>query len=143
MNSFSYLQPSKFWMKLVTPFMRRIDLTIVEQLRYTNDFDVHIRFNSYGNPYVCNGLISYVLELKEFYNILTMLNDRGGTSIRLTLETMKYHLNGNLSLYQERKFVKCCKNLEMLFPNIKFYGGESNILKKVLYEFKKNINDSD
>lgn len=135
--SFSYLPAKKWWMRPFEFMAKCQEKTIQEQ--YTHGvrlFDLRIRFDDRGCPYVCHGLLVYRMTEEELLKELDWINSMGDCFVRVLLETMKVHLNGNLGVYQEECFVKWCSELERFYHNIKFTGGESKMIQKVAYDFK-------
>lgn len=87
-NSFSYLTPTKWWMKLLTPWSKCQNKTIAEQynagVRY---FDVHIAFNKNGSIRLVHNWIEY--PSSELFEALRTLNNKSGVHLRILLDMRK------------------------------------------------------
>lgn len=87
-NSFSYLTPTKWWMKLLTPWAKCQNKTIAEQynagVRY---FDVHVAFNKNGSVRLVHNWIEY--PSSELFEALRTLNNKSGVHFRILLDMRK------------------------------------------------------
>lgn len=87
-NSFSYLKPTKWWMRLLTPWSKCQDKTIEEQyndgVRY---FDIRIAFKKDGSMRIVHNLIEY--PTKELYNALRTFKNRSDVYLRIVLDMRK------------------------------------------------------
>lgn len=87
-NSFSYLTPTKWWMKLLTPWAKCQNKTIVEQynagVRY---FDLRISFNKSGSMRLVHNWVEY--PITELFEALRTLNNKPGVYLRIVLDMRK------------------------------------------------------
>ena len=126
-NAWSYLRPTKWWMKLIS-FTAECQHCVLwaQYQKGVRCFDLHIRFDKQGKPLIVHGPIVYDptseadgIELSDY---LEMLDDYKDTSVRLILdlrtkEAMKHYG------FQCECFRNFCKEAEMLYPRIKFWCG--------------------
>lgn len=121
-NTFTYLAP-RTWLGRLFAFTARCQrVNFASQLDYgCGMFDLRVRFNDEGVPYICHGLIAY-----DGYRIaadaLVYLNyvarrDEIPYYCRVVLE--KKHPDD----FQKDCFRQFCKALVDLHPNIIFFGG--------------------
>lgn len=87
-NSFSYLTPTKWWMKLLTPWSKCQNKTITEQyntgVRY---FDVRVAFNKDGSMRLVHNWIEY--PSSELFEALRTLNNKSDVYLRIVLDMRK------------------------------------------------------
>lgn len=87
-NSFSYLTPTKWWMKLFTPWAKCQNKTITEQynagVRY---FDVRIAFNKNGSVRLVHNRVEY--PSSELFETLKTLNNKPDVYLRILLDIRK------------------------------------------------------
>lgn len=87
-NSFSYLTPTKWWMRLLTPWAKCQNKTIIEQynagVRY---FDIHVAFNEYGTIRLVHNWIEY--PSSALFEALRVLNNKSGVHLRILLDMRK------------------------------------------------------
>lgn len=132
-NSFTYLKPKKWWMRIFTIFARCQSKNIFEQYnagaRY---FDLRFRFKSYENTYkdivVAHGLMEYDIHFIDIYGILNRLNriaqiDNTKIYIRLLYE-LPYKDKSKYNYLKETKFVNLCYYFSNIFENLIFCGGQ-------------------
>lgn len=131
-NSWSYLTPKKWWMKLLAFTARCQDLTIREQYELgVRCFDLRVRFDKNYKPIIAHGIIEYG-ELP--YNDLEYLNSKTDVLIRLIYEvrTKKQYCDSSRIFC----FKHFCKNFEDKYPNLKCWCGRNLYNLDVEYEFK-------
>ncbi len=84
-NSFSYLKPTKWWMRLFTPWTKCQNKTIEEQyadgVRY---FDIRVAFKKDGSMRVVHNLIEYPTD--ELYNALRTFKNNSDVYLRICLD---------------------------------------------------------
>lgn len=132
-NSFTYLKPRKWWMRLFTIFAKCQSENIIKQYeagaRY---FDLRVRFknieDNYNDIVVAHGLMEYNISYSNLYNILIILNLIAKTYtkkiyIRLLYE-LPYKDKSKISQSKELKFIKFCYHLQNTFTNLIFCGGQ-------------------
>lgn len=128
-NSWTYLSPKKWWMRLFA-FAARCQQNDIRQ-QYHNGarmFDLRIRFDSYGNKIMAHGLIEYpTTNIKKDLEFLQSLNE--DIYIRIILET------GKENVYNENLFKEFCYNIKEKYNNIKFFGGRRKYDWKVIFDF--------
>ena len=144
-NTFTYLTPRKWWGRLLafTARCQRVDFD--KQLDYgATMFDLRVRFDKYGKPYVCHGLIAY-----DGYRVVpAALQDLNyaakseGTPyyVRVVLEDKRP------TETDKERFREFCKALADLHPNIVFFGGNDRSdwgCKNPVYDFGVPLPDID
>jgi len=134
-NSWTYLKPKTWWMKLIRFTARCQDKDIKSQY---NDygvrcFDLRVRFDD-NQLVISHGIIKYCITAEEVYEILDWLDKCGDVSIRLIHEVRK-----EKDYTEERisNFKKFCSEVEKKYTNIKFWCGK-NLLPTATtdYEFE-------
>lgn len=118
-NTMTYLEPTKWWMKLFKLVYKCQDLTIEEQydlgVRY---FDFRITFDEFDYPIFAHGIVKF--KTPSVLAILTKLSKKGGCYIRIVLEERKETDNTFLHSNWFRDYINY---LVELFPNITFFEG--------------------
>ena len=129
-NSWTYLTPKKWWMRLLAFTARCQSKTIGEQYFDYNVrcFDLRIRFDKYGNPVLAHGIIEYDINCLNLDN----LNKLDNCIIRVIHEAR------NKEQYKPNLFKKYCENLEVSYPRIKFFCGRNMYNWEVIYNFKND-----
>lgn len=127
-NSFTYLKPKKWWMRLCNIFAKCQSKSILKQYdigaRY---FDLRIRFN---RPYfdglvVAHGLMEYDTDYNAIVDLLSYLNKRSNNNIYIRiLYEMPSKNNSKDSQLKEDTFISLCYKFEQMFPHIIFCGGQ-------------------
>ena len=134
-NSWSYLPPKKWWMKLLSFTAKCQDVDIMTQYKDYNVrcFDLRVRFDSKGRVQIVHGMIVYDIELIDFFYQLTLLNLHKDVYIRVILDV---RTKSQYTYNQIVNFRNFCADLEDRFKDIKFYCGQSLYKRVVEYEFK-------
>lgn len=137
-NSFTFLKPKKWYMKLFNFMSRCQRKTIKEQ--YNNYdvrmFDLRVAFDENGNPSIKHGLMNY--GYNNIGNTLKWLNDKGDSIfMRVILEASRKKCTNT----QEEYFKQYCNWLENNFPNIKFTEGCRKYDWHNLYKFSNSNPD--
>jgi hypothetical protein len=94
-NTMTYLEPKKWWMKLLNKYAQCQSKTIEEQYeagcRY---FDLRIRFREEG-MYFAHGLIEYKSDKTpmDIFNWLLDKSNEGKIYVRILLETMRFDVD--------------------------------------------------
>ncbi len=134
-NSWSYLKPRKWWMKLLRFTARCQSKTIQEQ--YTNyevrSFDLRVRFTKEDGLIIAHGPIEYDYNLIQIYSDLDMINRWGDCSVRILHEARNKKQYSGFSLDCFREF---CRHLEEKYTGIKFFCGRNLYNWNVDYEFE-------
>ena len=132
-NSWSYLKPLKWWMKLLRFTARCQDVDIQTQYsKYgVRCFDLRIKFNK-GKIQVVHNHIVYDITLVELLDSLAWLNKKKNVAVRILLDvrSKKQYTPEQCSLFND-----FCKSIEEKYKNIKFWEGRNLYDWKVEYEF--------
>ena len=145
-NTFTYLTPRKWWMRLLAFTARCQRVGYNQQLELgAQMFDLRIKFDKYGHAIVCHGLIEYDDPSDDKHFALWLLNSKAKEEgipyyVRVVLESK--HPND----YQKDCFRKCCAALLEFYPNILFFGGNDRSdwsCQHPIYDFGTPIPDID
>lgn len=147
-NSLSYMKPRKWWMKLLKFTAKCQKASLHDQFwKYgVRMFDIRIKFDEYGFPVICHGIIEYK-TIGMTCTLLT-LNDWANSIdekvyVRLILEENKEQIDQE---FQDKCFIDYCKDLEKgdqyNCGNIIFIGGVRKYDWKQLYKFKAGTGDN-
>ena len=127
-NSWTYLRPKKWWMRLIA-FTARCQRKDILQQYFDHNvrcFDLRVRFDKHGNPILAHGIIEYDADKDYLYHILSILNGRSElidpVYIRLIHEVRSER---NYTQQSVLRFQAFCKEVEKEFPAIYFFGGEN------------------
>lgn len=122
-NSWSYLTPEKWWMKLLRFSARCQDVDIETQYEkyQVRCFDLRISFNG-GKLIISHGIIRYKISMYELSKQLKWINSKGDCYVRVIHEVRK---KSKYTYLNRETFRMFCKNLEVLYPNIKFWCGRN------------------
>ena len=133
-NSWSYLRPRKWWMRLIAFAARCQRVDIREQyLKYVvRCFDLRVRTDKSGRLVVAHGPIVYMLTADKIYNDLAWIDDKGDCYVRVLHETRNSKQYTDDSV---RSFVAFCKVIEDCYPHIQFWCGRNLYDWKVDYQF--------
>lgn len=141
-NSFTYMSVRKWWMWPFVWMARCQKIDTFEQMALgTRLFDIRLRFDKDGNPFICHGLIEFKSPanmLDVFLDGLQCLGD--DFYVRMVLETSK------TDEFQETCFKTCCETLQGKFPRIHFFGGNNRTdwgCKRPIYDFGTPLEDLD
>lgn len=129
-NSWTYLKPKKWWMRLIG-FMAKCqsEHIITQYFIYgVRCFDLRIRFNKSGDPVLAHGIIEY--DYDEVLKTLSFLNGCEDCIVRIL------HESRNKEQYNPDRFREYCSSLEKSFPKIKFFCGRNLYNWKVTYNFR-------
>lgn len=136
-NSWSYLRPKKWWMRLIAFTAKCQRHSIAEQ--YLVDdvrcFDLHIRINKLGVTTVVHGPIEYC-NLSELFDLFRFFNERGNVYVRMLLDVRtKYAMADydNQAFY----FGLWCEEFERTYPNITFWCGRMVKGWRLAYKFRQ------
>lgn len=136
-NSWSYLKPKKWWMKLIAFTARCQSKSIIQQYFNYNVrcFDLRIRFNKKGKLVIAHGIIEYDADCIDDY--LDMINIWGDCIIRVIHEAR------NERQYKPELFKKFCNKLEASYPHIKFYHGRNLYNWERDYYFSNDFSETE
>lgn len=137
-NSWSYLTPKKWYMKLVRFTARCQDATIEEQYeKYgVRCFDLRIKFDKFNNLNVVHGKVVFNITEDELMNQLLWLNKKKDVYVRVILDV---RTEKEYTYNQIRLFKDFCSEIAFLFPFVTFFCGKNNYNKEVVYNFKQCI----
>ena len=133
-NSWSYLKPKKWWMKVLRFTARCQDVDIYTQYeKYdVKCFDLRVRYDK-DELIIAHGIIEYKISENELLEMLKWLNKKGDVLIRLIHEVRseKEHTEERVE-----KFAKFCSTVQKKFKKISFWCG-MNLMPKptVDYDF--------
>lgn len=138
-NSWSYLRPRKWWMRLIAFAARcqRVDIR-TQYLKYgVRCFDLRIRFDDDFIPIIAHGPVVYGHndpDGENYFKDLRRLNVKGDCYVRVIHEvrTKKQYHYGEV-----RRFQDLCGILKECFPSIQFWCGRN------LYNWQKDYDFGD
>lgn len=136
-NSWSYLPVEKWWMKFLRFTAKCQDFNIKTQYEKYNVrcFDLRISFNNNASLIVSHGIIRYKISAKDLLNDLSWLNNKKDCYVRVLNEVRN---KSKYSSFEVELFTLFCSNLEVLYPNIKFWCGRNLYNWNIDYTFKYN-----
>lgn len=133
-NSWSYLPPKKWWMKLIAFTARCQDLSIKQQYhKGVRCFDLRIRLDNEGILCIAHGLIEYKYNFLDLYEDLEWLNTQSEqVSIRILHEvrTKKQYTEETVENFVDLIIMLQCK-----FSKLKFWCGKNLYNWETDYEF--------
>lgn len=104
-NSFTFLSPKKWWMRLLTPWMKCQGKTIEEQyISGVKYFDIYIAFKKDGSVRLINGCMEY--SPHELFEALKTLQNKSDAYLQITFDIWKGHKNAKTT----RENIKWFKN---------------------------------
>jgi hypothetical protein len=125
-NSWSFLKPTKWWMKLIAFTAKCQKHSIAEQywLDGVTCFDLHIRFDELGNVKVVHGPVEYDLEDIHIEEYFKWANDQKDSQIyiRIILDVRSRKAMYQYG-HQREYFQKYCEKIEKIYPNVIFWCG--------------------
>ena len=132
-NAWSYLSPRKWWMKLIgfTAQCQRKTIDVQYNDYGVRCFDLRLRFDADGKPMIVHGPVEYVYTPQDIQDDLKELNERENVSVRVLLDVRSER---QYTQQQRDAFWNYCHELEMYYPNIKFWCGRN------LYDWTINYN---
>lgn len=122
-NSWSYLKPSKWWMKLLRFTAKCQKYNIVKQYEQygVRFFDLRLRFDeNFYCPHVVHGAIQY--KGSNLHQDLLWLDNKKDVTIRVSLDVRN---KKSYTQYQIDMFRRYCCDLQSYYQNIKFVGGDN------------------
>ncbi len=132
-NSWSYLKPSKWWLKPFHFIAKCQNINIYEQYnKYgVRSFDLRVRFDEKKGIIVAHGFMEFSINYMELMEHLKFLNDKG-CYLRILHEARNKKQYTNFSVNAFKEF---CSDLEKKFPNIIFFCGKNLYKWTNDYEF--------
>ena len=145
-NTFTYLTPRKWWGRLLAFTARCQRVGFKQQLDLgANMFDLRVRFDADGKPYVCHGLIAYkdyylVTDALLYFDYFAGCLPELPFYVRVVLETKRP------TETDKERFREFCETLVDLHKNIVFFGGNDRSdwgCKNPVYDFGVPLPDID
>lgn len=141
-NSLSYLPPKRWWMKPFAFMARcqRVDYTRQYMLG-TRLFDLRVWFDKDGNIQVRHGRMLYDIDqdgIRKFLNALEQMSGwfpEDGCHCRIILEEDAHASRMPYANISEELFRGFCLKAQMMYPHVKFFGGNRKFDWRVLYDF--------
>lgn len=141
-RSLSYLRPLNRWYRIFNFLFKCQTKTVEEQYNCgVRVFDIALFRKPNGKGCFKYGNVMY--DAFSFYEPFYILNKKGDCYIRLTLEETKKDCKRNDIDDIENKFKWYCETLQMIYPNITFFGGYRKYDGKVLFEFKDKLENDE
>lgn len=133
-NSWSYVSPKKWWMKLLkhTARCQAVDIQTQYEKYNVRCFDLRIRFNSTNELQVVHGCIIYNITINELISDLNYLNSKKDVRIMVILDIRK---ESEYTINQTNNFRKFCRFVQSIYQNIRFWCGENLYNHKCEYLF--------
>lgn len=135
-NTMTYLEPTKWWGKLVKWFYRCQKLSLIEQLKGgLRVFDLRTRQNKEGNWIFAHGLVEFKgLNLFEALLILNTYKCK----VRLIWE-----VNRDTNAQEIKAFWELCEYIRKKYPNITFFEGRRKWDWRMIYNFFREDGNPD
>lgn len=135
-NSWSYITPKKWWMKLIRFTAKCQCKNIQEQYNLgARYFDLRLRGDD-----IVHGPIVFDVTKQQVYEDLQWLNDKGNVVVRVLLDAR------NAKEYTSEiidQFVQDCKYLEQTYQNIQFDCGRNLYNWNMEYDFHHEFTTDD
>lgn len=122
-NSWSYLKPTKWWMRLFafTAKCQTYDIKTQYNDYGVRMFDLRIRFDENGSPIICHGLTEYKYDITDLYSDLNWLDSQEDVTIRYLLELRGNYCN--TEEWQREQFIKFYENTKFLYRKLNWAEG--------------------
>lgn len=133
-NSWSYLKPLKWWMRIFRFLSKCQDVDIQTQYEMygVRCFDLRIHFTNDGNLRVNHGYMDYAISDSELLEQLKWLDSKKDVSIRIILDVRtSFEYTDN----QKSLFKLWCNILENKYTHIKFWCGRNLYNWNIEYSF--------
>lgn len=136
-NSWTYITPIKWWMKLIKFTAKCQNLSIIDQYKLgVTCFDLRIRYKN-GRYYISHGLVDYlnfydIDNHAGFYNSLYYLNTVKNCKIRVLHDVRN---ESDYTILAVSKFKVLCYKLTKAFPDIEFFCGRNLVNWDIDYDF--------
>lgn len=136
-NSWSFLKPKKWWMRLFRWCVRCQDYDIETQYEEygVRCFDLRINFTKQGALRVVHNKCVFDINYDELYNDLIYLNSKKNCYIRVINDV---RTKDGYTDTEVGQFKCLCRHLEAVFNNSKFWCGRNLYNWNVDYIFKCN-----
>lgn len=131
-NSWTFLTPRRWWMRLIAWTARCQSATIREQYEAgARCFDLRIKFSD-GELMIAHGLVEYKYTEANLDYDLEFLNSRGDCMVRVLHEI---RTDSEKNKEELKLFKYGCRRLLRNFPKIHFFGGQNLIDWTVDFNF--------
>jgi hypothetical protein len=141
-NSMSYLKPLNKWHRIFRFLFRCQTKTIEEQYNSgVRVFDISLFRKPNGKS--CFKYDNVIYDAFSFYEPFSILNKKGDCYVRLTLDESKKDRNRKDINKIEDRFKWHCWTLQMIYPDIMFFGGYRKCDGKILFEFKDKLENDE
>ena len=133
-NSWSYLKPRKWWMRLIAFTARCQSATIIEQytLHDVRCFDLRVRFKEPEVLIVAHGIVEYEYDIVRLLNDLLWLDTRGDCYVRVLHEVRN---KKQYTDFSKEYFIAFCERMRQRYPNIHFWCGRNLYNWEYDYQF--------
>ena len=132
-NSWSYLPPKKWWMKLIafTAKCQSVNIRDQYEIYGVRCFDLRVLANS-ETVEVAHGIIKYDINYPKLVSDIAWLNEKGDCYIRLIHEIRKksQYTNDAIEYFRE-----LCASWKEHYPNIKWWCGRNLYNWEFDYDF--------
>lgn len=136
-NSLTYLTPKKWWQKLIKFTAKCQEVNYEKQYELgARVFDVRLWYDDDMKMEIRHGRISYKIGYTILFRMLDFLEEKGDCYVRIICEEDSFAKNDPIAIDKEKCFIDDCKYIELLYNNIKFFGGNRKYDWKVLYNFE-------
>lgn len=130
-NSWSYLRPRRWWMRLIAFAARcqRVDIR-TQYLKYgVRCFDLRIRFDENGVPILAHGIIEYLFSWDD----VKWIDEKGDCYVRMLHEV---RTSEQYTPAAVENFCYMCAAMVDSFSHIQFWCGRNLYDWKVDYQFE-------
>ena len=123
-NSWSYLSPKKWWMKLIKFTAKCQDVDIFKQYsKYgIRCFDLRVRFTPIDGLIIAHGIIEYKYSYFNLIDDLTYLNSKGDCYLRILHEACN---KKQYTEFSKNTFIEFCDYITRTFKNINIWCGRN------------------
>ncbi len=134
-NSWSFLTPKTFFGKLIkfTAKCQEVNIQTQYEKYDVRMFDLRVKLDSNGKLTLLHGLVKYKTSLQQLEKDLKFLNEKGDVVVRVLLDI---RFEPDDTKEQREWFINYCSQLENLYQNIKFCGGNPTYCGIAYYKFK-------
>lgn len=134
-NSWSYLKPKHWWMRLIAFAARCQCKTIQEQYDLgVRCFDLRVRFDKYEITCVAHGVVEYKIDLSELTSQLKWLDEKKDCYVRIIHEVRQ---KSQYTTSAINSFTTFCRYMSNKYTNIKWWCGRNLYNWNVDYDFGK------
>lgn len=132
-NSWTYLRPRRWWMRLIRFAARCQRVSVREQYEDygVRCFDLRVRFD-HGEMVMAHGVVEYRYALAQLLQDLRWMNTEGDCLVRVVHEVRTRSQQSESSAVAFRDF---CSMLEATYPAVSFWCGRNLADWQVDYQF--------